>query len=190
MPRKKRQAFQFPQADQPASDVSDAELDAFIDAEKAADAATDAKKDKARKLKADGEQKKAVLDAAKAIPEIFKPEDVKFAFDVYVGVICFLFSIAYKCDFTALYEELKLDEPTKEHLAKPLAKVFSKYAPAEWAGMTAEIELISFVGIWTVAAMPRAKTIADKEKQRKLQEQRGGARNPVTAMSPQREVIV
>jgi hypothetical protein len=189
MPRakRKRQAFHFPQADQPSApqdefSLTDAELDAAIDG--GSDTASAVSLNKVREK---SKAKNAVAEAVKQIPEIFTPEQVAWAFDVYVVLICFVFSILLKCDFKLLHDELKLDEDVKLMWAKPLARVVSKYAPTEWAGMTAEIELIGCLGIWTATAFGRARGVVQKEAERKEAEKRERARNPITAMPQQHE---
>jgi hypothetical protein len=186
-PRRRRQAVHFPSAEQSSPPISDAELDAEIDGvadagnRRESNAPQPSKKSSFEKLKEETDKKKQNVAAIKEIPVIFTAEDVVWVFDVYVGLICFVFSILLRCDFKIIYEELELDAAVKEAWAKPLAKIASKYAPAEWAGMTAEIQLICGMGLWTAAAFGRSKIIAEKEKQRKEDEKRH-PRNTVTAM--------
>lgn len=177
-PKRKRQQFNFPAAEQP-SPLSDAEIDAQIDGGEAPVSLN--------KIREKNKAKKDAADLVKQIPEIFTPEQVAWVFDVYVVLICFVFSILLKCEFKILHDELKLDDDVKLLWAKPLAKVVSKYAPAEWAGMTAEIELVACVGLWTATAFARARQTVEKEKEKKEAEKREQARQPrnsVTAMPP------
>src|SRR6266481_4606155 len=71
----------------------------------------------ADKIASDAKEKESILEAAKKIPEIFTAEQVKWFFDVYVAVLCFVYSIALKTDFTALQEELSFSEDQKDQLA-------------------------------------------------------------------------
>lgn len=153
--------------------MTDAELDAAIDGDVSASASFNKTAESARR-------KKAAADLVKQIPEIFTPEQVVWVFDVYVGLICFVFSLLLKTEFKALHDELKLDEDVKILWAKPLARVASKYAPTEWAGMTAEIELIACLGLWTATAFGRAQNVAKKEAEKAELSKRATARNPVT----------
>jgi hypothetical protein len=185
--KKNRQTFAFPSTDQES--FTDAELDAQIDGTVSAGKPSTKTADTRRKqLEKDADDKKKNAQAVKDIPQIFTPDQVVWVFDVYVGGICFIFSLLLKCEFKVLYEELKLDEDVKLAWAKPLARVASKYAPAEWAGMTAEIELCASLGIWTAAAFGRSKAIAEKEKEKKEAETRK-PRNAVTAVPSQAQVV-
>jgi len=156
-PRKNRAAFSFPSEKEPV--LSDAELDAQIDGTEKTVA----------EIKKDSSKKAAVAQAIKEIPQIFTPEQVAFLFDIYAGGLCFIYSFIFKCDFKPLFEELKFDEQEKLTLAKPLAKIASKYAPSEWAGMTAEIELCASMGMYTVMSFKRAEIVAKREKEKKAE---------------------
>jgi hypothetical protein len=126
----------------------------------------------AENLRQDADAKDSVRKAAAAIPEIFTPEQVKWVFDAYVSILCFVYSIVLKTDFKVLENELEFSEDEKEAMAKPLAKICSKYAPASWAGMSAEIELVTCLSIWTVASFRRAQNVAVKEEEKKRDAQR------------------
>jgi len=126
----------------------------------------------AKKITSDAEQKTNILEAAKKIPEIFTAEQVKWIFDLYVAVLCFTYSTALKTDFAALQDELEFDDEQKNSLAIPLAHILSKHAPASWAGKADEIQLITMMGIWTVASFQRARNVAKK----KLEEKRDAER--------------
>lgn len=126
----------------------------------------------AEELRDNAEQKEQVKKAAAAIPEIFTPEQVVWVFDVYVGILSFVYSLILKCDFKAINDELEFTKEQKESLAVPLAKVCSKYAPSEWAGATAEIQLITMLGVWTVASFQRARNVQKKIEEQKKDEQR------------------
>lgn len=182
MPRKRRtkQLHHFPSEEQASAvELTDAEIDREI---------SDAPKtDAAEKVKAKNKEKNAVAQAVKEIPEIFQPEQVAWVLDVYVVIVCFIFSILLKCDFNVLHEELKIDEDVKMMWAKPLAKVASKYAPAQWAGMTAEIELVGCLALWTATAFGRARIIVAHEKEKQEKQQREKS-NVVTAI-PQRQAV-
>ena len=119
----------------------------------------------AENLEQDAADKKKVIAAAAEIPEIFTPEQVVWVFDAYVAILSFVYSLVLKTDFKAIQEELAFSEEQKEMMAKPLAKICSKYAPSEWAGMTAEIQLITMLGVFTVASFQRARNV-----QRRLDE--------------------
>lgn len=113
----------------------------------------------AAELQDDAAKKEAVRNAAAAVPEIFTAEQVIWAFDVYVGLLCLIYSYALKTDFDALQKELEFTQEQKELMAKPLAKICSKYAPPEWAGKTDEIQLITMLGVFTVTSYQRARKI-------------------------------
>jgi hypothetical protein len=119
-------------------------------------------------LEQDAADKKKVKEAAAAIPEIFTPEQVVWCFDAYVAILSFVYSLVLKVDYKAIQDELEFSPEQKEQMAKPFAKICSKYAPSEWAGMTAEIQLVTMLGVWTVASFQRArnvqKTLVEKEK--------------------------
>jgi hypothetical protein len=120
----------------------------------------------------DAQEKKEVKESVAKIPEIFTPEQVIWCFDVYVAIICFVYSLLLKTDFKALQDELAFSEEQKTAMAKPLARIVSKYAPASWAGMSAEIELITMMGIWTVSSFPRARNVAAAEVEKKKDAER------------------
>jgi hypothetical protein len=169
--KSERQEFAFPSAAQP---IEDAELDALIDGTEK----------KVNDIKQDSAKKTAVAQAIKDIPQIFTPEQVAWMFDLYVGILCFIYSFIFKCDFKPLFEELKFDDKDKLTLAKPLAKIASKYAPHEWAGMTAEIELCASVGMYTVMSFKRAEIVAKREKERKQKEEMAARRMPQQQREP------
>jgi hypothetical protein len=178
--RPRKQKFHFPAATQP--EITDEMLDAEISgAPSVSTEKTDAPAATPSRIKKDAEKKKDFTKAVAEIPEIFAPEQVAWVFDVYVGAICFIFSILMKVDFNVFYEELKIDDELKMMWAKPLARVLSKYAPSEWAMYSAEIELIASVGVWTATAFGRAKQIAQREKEK---EKTPAQRNRVTAVPP------
>lgn len=123
--------------------------------------------EKPEDLKADAEKKKEVKKAADEIPEIFTPSNVEFVFDLYAGIISFVFSILLKAEFKPIFQELKFEDAEKKAMAVPLAKIASKYAPHEWAGMQAEIELVTSIGLYTVMGFKRAQAVAAKESEKK-----------------------
>lgn len=127
----------------------------------------------------DAADKKRIAAAAKEIPVIFKPEQVEWVFDAYVAILCFTYSIILKTDYSALETELKFDNDEKEMMAKPLAVICSKYCPSQWAGMSAEIQLITSLSIWTVSSFKRAKTVAEKEKEKERDKNRTQAVAPM-----------
>lgn len=133
----------------------------------------------AERLTSDAADKKSIAAAAKEIPVIFKPEQVEWVFDAYVAILCFTYSIILKTDYSALETELKFDKEEKEMMAKPLAVICSKYCPAQWAGMSAEIQLITSLSIWTVASFKRAKTVAQAEKEKERTKNRTQAVAPM-----------
>lgn len=178
MGRKRRQAFNFPSEEQPA--VTD-ELDAQIDrelAEAAGEASETAKQETATRITKDAERKKKVAAAVKEIPQIFSPEQVSWLFNVYAGALSFIYSYLFKYEFETIFEALKFDDDLALTMAKPLAKICSKYAPSEWAGMTAEIELCASLGMWTVRSYGMAKVAVNADRDKKAIEQRN--RNAVT----------
>jgi hypothetical protein len=120
------------------------------------------------KISTDAKEKERIKEAVAGIPDIFSPEQVAWCFDAYVAILCFVYSIVLKTDFKALQKELEFSEEQKAIMAKPLARICSKYAPSTWAGMAAEIELITTLGIWTVSSFQRAKNVAvaETEKQK------------------------
>ena len=138
----------------------------------------------AENLEQDAAEKEKVRKAAAAIPEIFTPEQVEWVFDGYVAILSFVYSLALKTDFSAIQEELSFSKEQKESLSKPLAKICSKYAPSEWAGMTAEIQLVTMLGVWTVASFQRAKNV-----QRALDEKKKDAERTQPVQPIRREPI-
>ena len=143
----------------------------------------------AESIRENAQEKKEVKTAIAEIPEIFTTEQVMFVFDVYVGAISFIYSLILKTDFTAINDELKMEEEQKRLLAEPLAKVCSKYAPAEWAGATAEIQVISMLGIWTATSFQRARNVQKQLEEKKRDAERT---RPVQDIrrEPQREIHV
>lgn len=126
----------------------------------------------AEALRDNANAKRETSKAAAEIPEIFTSDQVEWVFDAYVAIICFIYSLLLKTDYKALETELKFDEDVKKQMAKPLAKICSKYAPSAWAGMTAEIELIMTLSVWTVASFGRAKNVAVAVEEKKKEAQR------------------
>lgn len=141
-------------------------------------------------LNADAEEKKRVAEAAKNIPEIFTPDQVKWCFDAYVAILCFVYSLVLKTDFKALQTELEFTEEQKDAMAKPLARICSKYAPSSWAGMSAEIELIAMLGVYTVSSFQRAKNVATKEAEKKRDAERTAPVAPMPRARQQSEIHV
>jgi hypothetical protein len=133
----------------------------------------------AAKISSDAKEKENILEAAKKIPEIFTAKQVKWVFDAYVAVLCFVYSIALKTDFSALQDELAFSEEQKDSLAEPLAKICSKYAPSSWAGMSAEIELVTMMGVWTVASFQRARNVAKAQEEKKRDAERTQPVQPI-----------
>src|SRR5882724_10192099 len=133
----------------------------------------------AARISSDAKEKESILEAAKKVPEIFTAENVKWVFDAYLAILCFVYSIALKTEYSALQEELSFDEEQKNMLAEPLAKICSKYAPSSWAGMAPEIQLVSQMGIWTVASFQRAKNVARKEQEKKRDAERTQPISPI-----------
>ena len=125
-----------------------------------------------QKIGEDAAAKQKILDAAKQIPEIFTPDQVKWVFDAYVAILCFVYSIALKTEFKALQDELEFSEEQKDAMAKPLARICSKYAPASWAAMAPEIELVTMLGLFTVASFGRAKLVVEKVAEKKKDAER------------------
>jgi len=156
--RNKKQAFAFPSESQTPSD---AELDKAIDAEETSTPAVESSRKNAATAKV----------VSSVTEEIFTPEQVAWVFDVYVVSLSFVYSLIFKTDFSVIHSELKLDDDIKIIWAKPLARVASKYAPKEWAGMSAEIELVGCVGIWTATTFQRARNVSVVEKERKKKEE-------------------
>lgn len=143
----------------------------------------------AEELRDNAEQKEQVKKAAATIPEIFTPEQIEWVFDVYVGILSFVYSLILKCDFAAIQKELEFTDEQKKSMSKPLARILSKHAPAEWAGMTDEIQIIMSLGVWTVASFQRARNVAKSLEEKKRDAERT---QPVAPMrrEPQREIHV
>lgn len=140
-------------------------------------------------LREDATKKEEVKKAAAAIPEIFTAQQVEWVFDVYVGILSFVYSLVLKTDFKAINDELEFTDEQKKALAEPLAKVLSKYAPSEWAGATAEIQLITMMGVWTVSSFQRARNVQKKLEEEKKVENRTQAVAPMRR-EPTREIHV
>ena len=130
--------------------------------------------------------KKTIAEAVAEVPEIFSPEQVAWLFDAYAALLSFVYSILLKLDYKAISEELEFSESEKEHMSKPLARILSKYCPSSWAGMSAEIELITGLGIWTVSSFARAKNVGEKLKEEKRKQNQT---RPVEPMRRQGEVL-
>jgi hypothetical protein len=146
--RRRNQSVSFPSASDAASLDS-----AFPSADSPAVAAATLK---------DAKDKAEIQKAVAEIPEIFSAEQVKFTFDVYCALLSFIYSVALKSDYKAISAELSFEDAEKDLMAKPLARILSKYAPKEWAGMGPEIELITMLGVWTMTSVTRAKKAAEK----------------------------
>jgi hypothetical protein len=127
----------------------------------------------------DAEEKERIKKAVSKIPEVFSPEQVAWVFDAYVALICFVYSLLLKTEYKALEEELRFDEEQKIQMSKPLARIASKYAPSEWAGMSAEIELITCLGIWTVSSFKRAQNVQKAEIEKHRDATRTAAVDPM-----------
>jgi prophage DNA circulation protein len=143
----------------------------------------------AEELREDAAKKEEVKKAAATVPEIFTPENVEWAFDVYVGILSFIYSLVLKCDFKAINDELDFTKDQKESMSKPLARILSKHAPAEWAGMTDEIQLIMTLGVWTVASFQRARNVQKSLEEKKKDAERTQPVAPIRR-EPQREIHV
>lgn len=141
----------------------------------------------AEELRGNAAEKEDVKKAAAAIPEIFTPEQVEWVFDVYVGILSFIYSLILKTEFDAIQKELEFDKDQKKSLSVPLAKVCSKYAPSEWAGMTAEIQLITMMGIYTVSSFQRARNVQRVVEEKKKDAERTQPVQPIRR-EPLREV--
>jgi hypothetical protein len=126
----------------------------------------------AERIETDAAEKDSVKKAVAAIPEIFTPEMVGWLFDVYVGIISFVYSLILKVDFNEISKELEFTEEQKELMSKPLARILSKHAPASWAGISDEIQLITQIGIWTVVSFKRAKMVQDRIAEKKKDAER------------------
>lgn len=144
--------------------------------------------DTAASVSANAKEKGKIADAVKEIPEIFSPEQVAWLFDAYAAILSFTYSLLLKIDYKAISEELEFDTDDKERMSKPLARILSKYCPSEWAGMSAEIELITGLGIWTVASFGRAKGVGVKLAEEKQNRNRTHAVDPMRRQ-PQGEVL-
>lgn len=127
----------------------------------------------------EAKEKKKILEAVKEIPEIFSPEQVEWLFDAYAGILSFIYSIVLKTDFTALWEELKFDDDIKKSLSKPLSKICSKHAPASWAAHTAEIELLTMLGVWTATSFKRARNVQQAQLEKKKDAERTAPVDPM-----------
>lgn len=178
MGRRKKtiQDFNFPSDNQPS--LSDAEIDATIDGTVPGGPVTPLRDftkkttaDKTEKIKKDNTEKKEATQAVKDIPEIFSPDQVAWVLDCYVVAMSFVFSIVMKAEYKIIYEELKLDDEVKAAWSKPLAKIISKHAPSQWAYMTAEIELIGCLAIYSVTGFQRARVAVQRENEKKQQEE-------------------
>jgi hypothetical protein len=163
MGRRLKQKFNFPSAEETAS------LDSIVNP-----AAT------AEEIKADATAKKELKKAADEIPQIFSAEQVAFILHLYVFIVSFILAYALKVDFKKVHEELSLEPKEALKIAEPLARVISKHAPAKWAGMTAEIEIIAWLGVWTTMAYRRVGIISDAEKESKKKV----AQNPQATTTP------
>lgn len=143
----------------------------------------------AETVEQDNSEKERTAKAIAAVPEIFTPEQVEWVFDVYVGIVAFAYSLILKVEFKEISDELKFEDDQKKALAVPLAKILSKHAPAEWAANTAEIQLITMMGIWTVTSFKRAKNVQQLIAEEKKNTERT---NPVAPMrrEPAREIHV
>jgi hypothetical protein len=131
------------------------------------------------KITEDAKEKERIKEAVASIPDIFSPEQVEWCFDAYVAILCFIYTIVLKTDFKALQDELKIDDDTKKHLSVPLAKVCSKYAPSKLASMSAEIELITTLGLYTVSTFQRARKVAADQVEKKKDENRTKPIDPI-----------
>lgn len=139
----------------------------------------------------DAEEKRKVAEAAKHIPEIFSPSDVIWCFDVYVALLCFLYSMALKVPFDALENELSFSQDQKELMAVPLSKICSKYAPAEWAAKKDEIQLIVMLGVYTASSVQRARNVAKQiAEEKKRNEEKTVPLDPMRRVAPMREAHV
>jgi hypothetical protein len=121
----------------------------------------------AAEFERDATEKRDVKKAVAEIPEIFKPEAVAWLFDVYVGIVSFVYSLVLKVEFKEISEELEFTEEQKNELAKPLARILSRHAPASWAAHSDEIQLLTQMGIWTVVSFKRAKMVQEKVSEKK-----------------------
>ena len=170
---KPKQSFAFPSEEQPVAgteELTDEELDRAIDTgefppeikvEQPSEAV------RVEQIRQKYQKKKDLVQLAKEIPEIFKPEQVAWVFDIYELALSFVLSIALKSDYTVIHEELKMDEDQKLVFAKPLARIANKYVPTEWASYSAEIELITTMGIYTATSYGRAQAALKKDAERK-----------------------
>jgi hypothetical protein len=173
--RKQRQTINFP-----TQDTTDAELNAVVDGERVSTSSAD-------HWKQDAEEKGKQVAAVANIPEIFTPDQVSFIFDILAIVLSFIYSQLLKYDFKVIHQELSFEPDQKERLSIPLARICSKYAPSEWAGMTAEIELICVLGVWAVSGFGRAKQSVEKDKREKMHAAEQHRRNPVTQVPQQQQ---
>jgi hypothetical protein len=140
----------------------------------------------AESIEQDAADKEKVRAAAAAIPEIFTPEQVVWVFDAYVAILSFVYSLVLKVDFKAIQDELEFTPEQKEQMAKPLAKICSKYAPSEWAGMTAEIQLVTLLGVYTVSSFQRVRNVQRALDEKKKDAERTRPVQPIRTQ-PMRE---
>lgn len=138
------------------------------------------------RIREDAAEKENVKKAVEAIPEIFKPEQVEWCFDVYVGILSFVYSLILKVDFKDINDELEFTKDQKELMSKPLANILSKHAPAEWAGRTDEIQLITTLGLFTVMSFKRAKTVQTAIEEKRKDAERTQPVQPIRRQ-PMRE---
>jgi len=143
----------------------------------------------AERLENDAEEKKKVIEAAKAIPEIFTPDQVEWVFDAYAGIVSFVYSLLLKIEFEKINDELSFTDDQKKQLSVPLAKILSKHAPPEWAGNTAEIQLVVMMGIWTVSSFKRVKNVQKALDEKKKDAERTMPVQPIRR-EPLRDVHV
>ena len=162
-PRKKRQVYDFP--NKPSLDPS--AVNEFV-----------ASGDTAERIKNDATRKQQVAEAVREIPEIFEPEQIEGLLDVYSVILAFLFSVVLKAPFDIIHPAIKMDNDFKKSVSKPLAKLLSKLAPVEWAGMKDEIQVGIAVIIYSAASFGHAKSAVAKWKEESAQRQ--NPRNRVT----------
>jgi hypothetical protein len=167
---KPKQTFAFPSEEQPVAgteQLTDEQLDRAIDTgEFPPEVKVEQPSEAVRveQIRQKYQKKKDLVQLAKEIPEIIKPEQVAWVFDIYELALSFVLSIALKADYAVIHEELKMDEDQKLVFAKPLARIANKYVPTEWASYSAEIELITTMGIYTATSYGRAQTALRKAK--------------------------
>jgi hypothetical protein len=178
MGRKAKQKFNFPSADQPPAEtasLTDAELDAQIDCAESEKA--DAKTDRIIK---DARKKKQAAQAVKEIAPIFTADQLKWVPNFYAALLAFILSFVLKYDYEVIFDAIKFDDEQSLALANPLARIASKYAPSEWAAMTAEIEICMALGMYSVRAYGSAKNAieADRKRKQQMETQRPQSRQP------------